>query len=335
MIEIHAPKVGMGDCFLIYIQEDGHKQLLVIDSGFSGTYPLFKKELLSLMQAHICETRMLLTHIDQDHIGGFKKLFQDASFQMYDRLTTFYYNPLQSLQKLAPEVTEEMVESADHVFLDAMTSYSDAITLETLLAEKQVFVKTELHSGVQIELGAGIRMTILSPSSSSMTRYQEWVRKKGLKTEARITDYHKSLKELIEVPFVSDNSIVNASSLSFIIESKEYKLLFLGDAIPEDVFKSLCTMGYSQETPLFADVVKISHHGSRHNTSPELLDLIRSKHFLISGNSPDKETLARIVFSQNEPIFWFNYDISHELFTESEMNEFSIRLEHRTEWILE
>ena len=334
MIEIHAPQIGMGDCFLIYIQEGEQEQLLVIDSGFSGTYPLFKQRLSSLMNTHACETRMLLTHIDRDHIGGFKKLFQDTNFQMQDRVTAFYYNTLHSLQALVPEVTEEMIEGSDHISLGTLTSCSDAITLEMLLTEKHVFVKTGLYSGTQIELGEGIRMTVLSPSVSSMTRYQEWARTKGLKTEASATDYHKPLRELMESPFVPDNSIVNASSLSFLVESKEHSLLFLGDAIPGDVFNALCALEYSKDSPLFVDVVKVSHHGSRHNTSSELLNLIRSKYFLVSGTRPDKETLARIICSQNEPVFWLNYDIAHALFSELEMTEFNIKSECGTEWIL-
>lgn len=334
MIKIYAPQIGTGDCFLLYFQEDGPEQLLVVDSGFSGTYPLFKKNLLLFMQTHDCNARMLLTHIDRDHIGGYKKLFQDTSFQMYDRIAAFYYNSLQSLQELFSEVTEEMVDGADGVSFSTLTSYREAITLETFLKEKQISVKTGLYSGTQIEIGEELKLTFLSPSVASMQRYQKWSRSEERKTATKGTDYHRTLNELIKVPYVPDSSCVNASSLSFLVESNAHKLLFLGDAIPEDICKSLSALGYSEQTPLVIDIVKISHHGSKHNTSPELLSMISSKCFLVNGDHPDKETLARILRFQDKPEFWFNHDIAEKVFTEFEKSEYNIKITCSTERVL-
>jgi beta-lactamase superfamily II metal-dependent hydrolase len=50
-------------------------------------------------------------------------------------------------------------------------------------------------------------------------------------------------------------------------------MLFLGDAHDQVVADNIRTLGYSDTNKLKLDLVKISHHGSQHNTSSETLSL--------------------------------------------------------------
>ena len=66
--------------------------------------------------------------------------------------------------------------------------------------------------------------------------------------------------------------------------------------------------------PMIFDAIKISHHGSLHNTSPALLELIDSPVYLISSsgerhNHPDLEVLKAIVdrSSDFQRHLYFNY----------------------------
>ena len=124
--------------------------------------------------------------------------------------------------------------------------------------------------------------------------------------------------------FYEDTSPTNGSSISLLIEYKEYKLLFLGDSFPSDVTASLKQLGFSLDNKINLNVMKVSHHGSKHSTSNELLRLINCEKFLISTNGkqrhhPDKETLARIINSQCKPCFIFNYDRIRQIFTDQEL----------------
>lgn len=96
MISIRMLPVGNGDCSMLILQDANNTQLLVIDSGFAGTYKLFRPSLFNLMDKYACGIHMLLTHIDQDHIGGYKALFQDSNFKDYDRIAGLYYNTTES-----------------------------------------------------------------------------------------------------------------------------------------------------------------------------------------------------------------------------------------------
>lgn len=105
-------------------------------------------------------------------------------------------------------------------------------------------------------------------------------------------------KPLDEI-YKPDNSPTNKSSIATIIELNGIRLLMLADAWAEDIVLSLQQLKEQGHSMTF-DAIKISHHGSYHNTSPELLGLIDSPVYFISSNGnrhdhPDIETLIAIV----------------------------------------
>lgn len=120
-------------------------------------------------------------------------------------------------------------------------------------------------------------------------------------------------KRLGELYF-RDISMTNGSSIATVIESEGKRLLFLGDAWAEDVAAELKRAQGADALQMF-DAIKVSHHGSIHNTSVELLSLIDAPVFLVSSNGsthhhPDFEVLAEIVdrpatFARN---IYFNYE---------------------------
>jgi len=103
---------------------------------------------------------------------------------------------------------------------------------------------------------------------------------------------------------VPDTSPTNASSISFILHSGTCRVLFLADAWAEDILAALRNIavvdGSLPGSPLVFDAIKVAHHGSRRNTSVELLELIDAPRYLISTNGeqhdhPDLEVLKAIV----------------------------------------
>lgn len=339
MVFFYALQVKNGDCFMLLFPDNKKSQLLVIDSGFVGTFHEFKKNLLQLTEKYDCDIHMILTHIDQDHIGGFRRLFSKSDSKLFKRVVGFYYNTLESLKLLSPLVTKEMVSDNDSISMTTKTGYRDAMTLEKLLKSYNISVHTRLYANDKIDFCDGIFAQILSPSQASVAKYKKWL-KNGLerKTSAIKTDYSCSLNELINNAFEEDENPVNASSISFLLNAFGKKMLFLGDAYPADTVAGIKALGYSEEHPLQVELVKVSHHGSKHNTSPEMLNLIRGKRFVISGQGgkghPDKETLARIIHLQDKPLLLFNYDILNEIFSQQEIKDFGICTDFNTEWRL-
>lgn len=121
-----------------------------------------------------------------------------------------------------------------------------------------------------------------------------------------------------------DDSVVNGSSISFIIEYDEKRLLFLADAHEDIIYESLEEIKGSEEF-LFFDLIKVSHHGSKNNISNRLASIARSNRYLFSTdgkkhNHPNFETIAKILFNNpNEnKLLIFNHRIDKLLCLENE-----------------
>jgi metallo-beta-lactamase superfamily protein len=116
--------------------------------------------------------------------------------------------------------------------------------------------------------------------------------------EQEISGRREGALELADV-YEPDDSVINASSITFILELGNCYVLFLGDAWSEDCEAAFGSIRHKAR-PIVFDAIKVSHHGSRRNTSPALLSLIDSPRYLVSTNGerhnhPDIEVLKALV----------------------------------------
>lgn len=114
--------------------------------------------------------------------------------------------------------------------------------------------------------------------------------------------------------YTPDISVANGSSIALVLTAGQARVLLLGDAWAEDVLGELKRRHPGAQHLMFS-AIKIAHHGSLHNTSPELLALVDAPCYLISTNGlrhahPDFEVLAAIVDrpATFERKLYFNYD---------------------------
>ncbi len=118
---------------------------------------------------------------------------------------------------------------------------------------------------------------------------------------------------LVEV-YTADTRIANGSSIALLLTAGQSSVLLLGDAWAEDMVHELKQRQADKGIQLF-DAIKVSHHGSYHNTSVELLALVDAPCFLISTNGkrhghPDFAVLAAIVDRPATFVrkIYFNYE---------------------------
>jgi hypothetical protein len=120
--------------------------------------------------------------------------------------------------------------------------------------------------------------------------------------------------DLADFPFKEDTTVPNGSSIACLLEFKGKSALLLGDAHPGLVLASLKRL--SPHAPFQTDCVKVSHHGSKANTSPALAAHLKSPTWIFSSNGattkhPNAEAVARILkSSQGAKHFVFNYTTS-------------------------
>jgi hypothetical protein len=184
----------------------------------------------------------------------------------------------------------------------------------------------------EFTLSESIKFQILSPNQKALDKFKnDWEAKERQKIEKQQkrqieidvsstpNDYHKSINELIYIPFNEDDDPYNGSSIAFVLNVGVFQALFCADAHPTIIYESLESLGYTKTNPLKIDFLKVPHHGSKKNLSDELLSVLNCQNFVFSANGtnrdnlPNKETLARIVkdISRNQVerlYLYFNYD---------------------------
>jgi hypothetical protein len=157
--------------------------------------------------------------------------------------------------------------------------------------------------------------------------------------EGRKEDLGLPIKLLAERCFREDDRPANGSSIALLLEYAGHRLLLPGDAHPSDLVEGLSKLGFSAGSPVELDAVKLAHHGSRANTSPELLALMRCDRYLVSTNGeafnhPDKECLARVIWAnQDRPgtTLFFNYPgtpAELAIANEADQKAYGYRIEH-------
>lgn len=319
--------------------EKGRFYNILIDGGTGETYSYKNKkgktepgELKQLIEHTKNQNEfidlLILTHVDDDHIGGILRWFeQDADAKGLVKKVWFNSGRLIFEYFRQKEIEENLLKIKNTSCSN--TSIAQGVAFEDFIENNNIWDRRIIKSGDEFNI-SGLRFTILSPSKDKLQSLLcKWVKEYPVSDTSRTSDYSLSLSDLINSDsFKEDDSIHNGSSIAFVVEKQGKNVLFLSDAHPQTIIDSLVSLGYSPENPLKVDFVKLSHHGSKSNTCIELLNLIQSDNFLISSNGckhklPDKRCLARIIKNKEHANLYFNYpELGSNIFTKQDFLDY-------------
>lgn len=320
-------KVNAGDCIQVHYEgEDKKYHNIVIDCGYSGTFTnTLDKEIHSLKERNELIDLFILTHTDQDHIGGmnkFIKLYGDKNI-----VNQYWFNGGRFLINI-PNTNK--ISTGQGFELDEYI-----ISTGRGNSEKIIFGNDDYNF-------KGAKIRLLGPFEDILTDFlkrwknYDYTNIMSNKITTKECDWGIPIEDINLNNYESDDRDDNRVSITFILEICNKVILFLGDSFAEDVEKALRLLGYCEKKRLVVDYVKVSHHGSKGNTSDGLLNLVKCENFIISANGanrdhfPHKEIFARILRhnlrEKNEKIkFIFNYDTPEikSIFTEDELEKYN------------
>ncbi|MEZ7505968.1 ComEC/Rec2 family competence protein [Flavobacterium sp. Arc2] len=317
-------KAFNGDAILISFKEKGDTRNILIDGGMPATY-VHKDKKGKLKYGELKETvdkiresnekidLLVLTHVDDDHIGGVLKWFEkDKEAHKIIGQVWFNSGRLISEHYNEQEIATNLLEIPDD---GTLTSIGQGVKFEDYIEEKGIWNRRTFVSLDSFKY-LSINFKILSPSPDKLQLLLgKWEKEKpeSLYTSVDKNDYELTLKEHIaKDKFKEDPAIHNGSSIALIMTLNKKNFVFLADAHPTVVVNSLKAFGYSKDKPLKAALVKISHHGSKANNSIEMLELIKTNKYIISTNGnkhahPNKQFLARLASINENCEVYFNY----------------------------
>lgn len=339
-------KAQNGDSTIIHYKDDsGVERNIIIDAGLDATYfdPAtntfgdLKTEIEAIKTRKESIDLLILTHIDNDHICGFLKLFQmDTQIPGYIKKVWFNSGKLIA-EKLKEEENKLLAIKIQKPGI-VNTGATEGVDFEDFLL-KYNFWERELILSGQTHLIDDAKFEILGPTIPQLRKLLKEYHDKtqdDVYTAGTGNDWLTDIATFIheegpKYKFVQDNSVKNGSSISFTLTLKGKKFIFLGDAHPNPVAEALANLGYTANQPLEAEFLKVSHHGSKANNNENLLAAVTTENYLISTNSaahghPHKRTLARIIAKNPDAIFHFNYENVREgVFTEADRKAYNIR----------
>lgn len=331
-----------GDSIAIsFSDNEGKPRNILIDGGKEATYfdrvrrngPL-KKVIDEIKERGENIDLLVLSHIDNDHIEGFLKWFEQDK-NAPDLIGEVWFNSGEGianyLKKPKNEDLNLFIADGSNVY----TGVDEGIEFQKYLQKHNLDREGVVMKGLECE-SFDLKINVLTPTHEQLEDLLEHYHQKtgDIRYTAAGNDWSKNIRDIIAEEekstfrFKQDRSEKNGSSITSLITFKNKSFLMLADSHPTEVCSSLKDLGYSKENPVKVEFMQVSHHGSKANNNKELFELIDTENYIISTNSsshghPHKSVIARIVAKNPKAIIYSNYKIvADNLLTEQDKTDY-------------
>lgn len=308
-----------GDCLWIEYGPPEAPHQLIVDGGPEHSDVLLaeiRRRLAASTSGTLHIDLMVVTHIDNDHIGGVLRLIEnwpdglsigDLWFNGYRQVLAAQADLLGAAQA---DRLSKLLEDSN---LPWNLSFGGKAVAIPPSGKLPAFKRED-----------ELCLTLLGPDRPSLQRLlKEWDKAKSGEpapdeAEGRPEDvlgrkdpWPPDIARLAAAPFEPDTGAPNGSSIALLLDYGGKRILLAADAFAGQLLAALDRLEPAEER-LRLDACKLSHHGSKKSTSNELLRRLNCERWLISTDGsyfghPDAQALARIiVHGGREPELIFN-----------------------------
>ena len=333
---LHFLPASGGDFFWLQYGGEDSTANIIVDTGLPSNCPSLIKIMRQLKERHQCVDALILTHIDDDHIGGFFRWLKTNPD--IDLIKRIWFNTekglANKLQEESSSKPDSQLQASSNVTDIQSKDYSVATASSILdLLNKMSFkgLKNNTLSGdTVIDLPYGATIRFISPSSETALGFRtHWTESaaalpQDYAAKSQVLEDISVLQSYREPP---DTSPTNGSSLAFLFDVGETHIAFLGDAFANVCIEGLKRFGYSKSNPYTASMIKLSHHGSARNLSDDLLQYIAGEKFLLSSSSArisrtQKITIAKLLNFREHVSVYTNFSVPKSFFTKSDQIDY-------------
>jgi len=315
MLKLHVIQARYGDCLLLEYGPGVQQHFMLIDGGPPKT---FDDDLMDVLNSVVGEGgrlgRVVLSHIDNDHIVGLVDLFSEMRRQRADGETELvsvgglwhnsFAKAIDPQGLVAPRMMAlagiaGVASTMDHAGA-AINGISEGNKLRQLALLLQIPINSGMAELITVDsvpaskMVDGLKVTIVGPTQENLDQlradWEAWL--DAHEEEIAIGD-PQTLANL-------DKTVPNLSSISFVTEMDSKTILFTGDARSDHVRAGLAAQGLLDGNgAAHFDVLKLPHHGSDRNIDRAFFDKITADRYVISANgrdgNPDLKTLLWLV----------------------------------------
>jgi len=341
---LEALPAHKGDSLILYYGTQTEPKLAVIDGGPSQVYkPALRPRLFDIRAAWgvgpfdpLDIDLLMISHIDDDHIKGILEFAQelkekdDLNQPQFARIATLWHNtfddiidnseiPEPVMQALASMGSTDFPPNTDTDMAFILSSvrqgrelrgYASALDWETNNPFDPLVMMTHPEDPDVTRFGGGLSFTIIGPRHDELEKLQ-------LKYDKYLRDNNLA-RDSAEATLAAtqDKSVPNLSSIVTLAKLGGKTIFLTGDALGSKITDALQARGMATAGgPLKVDVLKMPHHGSDRNVTPEFFQLIKADHYVFCGNgshgNPERATIQMLFAEQGmDPVtLHFTYPI--------------------------
>ena len=277
-MQIHFLPARFGDAIIVDYETNGTKRRFLIDGGTRGT----RHDIRKVLQDGLTDLELVVvSHIDRDHIEGLLAMLEEANTGFDTR--DFWFNAWNHLPKSGGETFGAVQgERLSKALRDKQVPWNgdfggDAVKIP------------DAGALPVIDLDGDMKLTLLGPTHQNLLelapKWEKEVLDANLDPGFGLEENDEEpepgpesfdaadlpdVPALANTPFTDDDSEANRSSIAFIAEHDDKRVLFAGDACVETLLDGLERFAPGEVVEF--DLVKIPHHGSPHNISRELIE---------------------------------------------------------------
>lgn len=340
MLAIDMLPAGHGDALIVEYGTKKERHYILVDAGTYHSWIDVRTRLIKRRDPSY--ELFVVTHVDEDHIGGSIALLDDKALR--DKIDQIWFNGYVHVESgssvLGPvhgeQLTKRIAEGPwgwNNCFPKPATHRvgGPAVVPSKPTPNKDGSVGLPAYN-----LAGGARLVLVSPSGPKLKRMNT-VWKQAVEDAHLVPGAGASGHNLAPKPFTTsvpklpeaidrnalidlaaererDGSAANGSSIAFVFEYDGKRLLLGADAHADVLAANLARYGemVGERRPRI-DLFKLPHHGSGANLSSALIEAIDCRRYLLSTNGdnfghPDDTAIARAVLGSRGPIkFFCNY----------------------------
>lgn len=313
MLSIQSLPARQGDA--LWIEWGDPVRRMIIDMGTESIGRNIRSRIQDLPEDQRVIELLVITHVDQDHIGGILTCLAEADPIPGLHIKDVWFNGWDHLH--GRSVVSHGLDSMGPAQGERLSHWLREQTWNKAFRGAPI-LRPDDALGPQVSLDGELTLQVVGPTRFRLTDFipvweeevhdalrkgsldhvspgLEVMGKKG--RPPQLAD-EADLEELALFNSGVDGSEANGSSIALILEHDGKRVLLTGDAYGPDLVDALKTIDPAGPVPF--DLVKLPHHGSEKNVTVDLVEKIRTPRWLISTDGtrfkhPDPVAIARLI----------------------------------------